>query len=145
VTTGEEDEYTVHTVKAKLLVIDGSSENWKERGTGTLRINTKKTDGNTATPLVMRADSVFRVILNVPLFAGMKVWIMQEKFVRFAGFETVEPSESAEKKDETVGSTKLVNYALKVTVNVCVDKYNVSVANIPSSLGGQLKLSTGSL
>jgi len=133
-TTGEEDEYTVHTVKAKLLVIDGSSENWKERGTGTLRINTKKTNGNTAARLVMRADSVFRVILNVPLFAGMKVWIMQEKFVRFAGFETVEPSESAEKKDETVGSTKLVNYALKVgSSSSAQDLYDMIIAHLPRS------------
>jgi Ran-binding protein 3 len=119
VTTGEEDEYTVHTVKAKLLVIDGKSDNWKERGTGTLRINTKKTNGTSATRLLMRADSVFRVILNVPLFSGMKVWIMQEKFVRFAAFEQAEPSE--EKKDDessALGSRKLVNYAVKVMFTV---------------------------
>lgn len=64
----------------------------------------------------MRADSVFRVIMNIPLFVGMKVWIMQEKFVRFAAFETVESVEGGDKKDDTAasGSTKLVNYALKV-------------------------------
>lgn len=116
VTTGEEDEYTVHSVKAKLLVIDGKSDNWKERGTGTLRINTKKTDGTSATRLIMRADSVFRVILNVPLFPGMKVWIMQEKFVRFAAFEQADPSEDKKKDDDSsaLGSRKLVNYAVKV-------------------------------
>ncbi|KAH8553415.1 hypothetical protein BGW37DRAFT_555485 [Umbelopsis sp. PMI_123] len=136
ITTGEEDEYTVHTVKAKLLVMDGNSDNWKERGTGNLRINTKKTNGHSATRLVMRADSVFRVILNVPLFAGMKIWIMQEKFVRFAAFETVEPTEGGDKKDEaaTSGSTKLVNYALKVgSATSAQDLYDMIIAHLPRS------------
>ncbi|KAM3588698.1 hypothetical protein VKS41_001138 [Umbelopsis sp. WA50703] len=134
-TTGEEDEYTVHTVKAKLLVIDGKSDNWKERGTGTLRINTKKTNGTSATRLLMRADSVFRVILNVPLFSGMKVWIMQEKFVRFAAFEQAEPSE--EKKDDessALGSRKLVNYAVKVaSPSSAQDLYDMIIAHVPRS------------
>ncbi|KAG2186686.1 hypothetical protein INT44_002912 [Umbelopsis vinacea] len=136
ITTGEEDEYTVHTIKAKLLVMDGSSDSWKERGTGTLRINTKKTHGNSATRLVMRADSVFRVILNVPLFVGMKVWIMQEKFVRFAAFETVESVEGGEKKDDAAasGSTKLVNYALKVgSTSSAQDLYDMIIAHLPRS------------
>jgi RanBP1 domain len=150
VTTGEEDEYTVHTVKAKLLVMDGKSDNWKERGTGTLRINTKKTHGNSSTRLVMRADSVFRVILNVPLFVGMKVWIMQEKFVRFAAFETVESVESGDKKDDaaTSGSTKLVNYALKVKIIhwlVCLNGMDIISDNAVSNTGGQRKLCTRSL
>lgn len=146
-TTGEEDEYTVHTVKAKLLVIDGSSDNWKERGTGTLRINTKKTNGNSATRLVMRADSVFRVILNVPLFVGMKVWIMQEKFVRFASFESVESHEQGDKKDEasTLGSTKLVNYAVKVSKCDYVHMDALSGIDWLHFTGGQPKRSTRSL
>ncbi|KAI8576063.1 hypothetical protein K450DRAFT_258709 [Umbelopsis ramanniana AG] len=136
ITTGEEDEYTVHTVKAKLLVMDGTSDSWKERGTGTLRINTKKTHGNSATRLVMRADSVFRVILNVPLFVGMKVWIMQEKFVRFAAFESVESVEVGDKKDDAAasGSTKLVNYALKVgSTSSAQDLYDMIIAHLPRS------------
>lgn len=49
---------------------------------------------------------------------------MQEKFVRFAAFETVESVEVGDKKDDTAasGSTKLVNYALKVrssTLGIC--------------------------
>ncbi|KAG2175667.1 hypothetical protein INT43_001314 [Umbelopsis isabellina] len=134
-TTGEEDEYTVHSVKAKLLVIDGKSENWKERGTGTLRINTKKTNGTSATRLIMRADSVFRVILNVPLFPGMKVWIMQEKFVRFAAFEQADPSEDKKNDDSSaLGSRKLVNYAVKVASSSSAqDLYDMIIAHLPRS------------
>jgi Ran-binding protein 3 len=130
--------------------MDGNSDNWKERGTGNLRINTKKTNGHSATRLVMRADSVFRVILNVPLFAGMKIWIMQEKFVRFAAFETVEPTEGGDKKDEaaTSGSTKLVNYALKVGIHLFA-WFSLFYADMPNNtflnLGGQRNLCTGSL
>ncbi|KAI8097284.1 putative death-receptor fusion protein-domain-containing protein [Halteromyces radiatus] len=90
--TGEEDENTVYQTKAKLLVLDTTSNNWKERGSGTFRINVKDVEisGTTSSQarLVMRADSVYRLILNLLLFAEMKVFIMQDRFVRFAGFES---------------------------------------------------------
>lgn len=35
----------------------------------------------------MRADGVFRVILNAPLFAGMSCELAQEKFVRIIAVE----------------------------------------------------------
>ncbi|KAL0078458.1 hypothetical protein J3Q64DRAFT_1766441 [Phycomyces blakesleeanus] len=110
VKTGEEDERTVYQTKAKLLALDTQSGNWKERGSGTLHINMKDTNRIGAqqhTRLVMRADSVYRVILNLALFPGMKVFIMQEKFVRFAGFET-------ETKENGETEAVLVNYALRV-------------------------------
>ncbi|ORX55178.1 PH domain-like protein [Hesseltinella vesiculosa] len=110
VVTGEEDEDTIYQTKAKLLVLDGS--NWKERGTGTLRINCK---GSAHTRLVMRADSVFRLILNLSLFAEMKVFIMQERFVRFAAFEPVTNEDGS-------SETKLVNYALKCPNRVAAEE-----------------------
>lgn len=74
-----------------------------------MRINMKEEGhSKTQTRLVMRADSVFRVILNLLLFEGMKVFIMQDKFVRFAGFET-------ETKEDGTSETKMVNYALKLS------------------------------
>lgn len=42
VATGEEHEMTVHSIRAKLYIMshEGSKEGaWKERGTGTLRVN----------------------------------------------------------------------------------------------------------
>ncbi|KAI9018022.1 hypothetical protein CLU79DRAFT_761256 [Phycomyces nitens] len=111
VKTGEEDEKTVYQTKAKLLALDTQSGNWKERGSGTLHINMKNTNqnGECRTRLVMRADSVYRVILNLALFPGMKAFIMQEKFVRFAGFET-------ETKENGETEAVLVNYALRVSM-----------------------------
>ncbi|KAK4519762.1 DNA repair helicase RAD25 [Mucor velutinosus] len=110
VTTGEEDEDTIYQTKAKLLVLDTTSGNWKERGVGTFRINMKEEEAKKVlqTRLVMRTDSVYRVILNLLLFQGMKVFIMQDKFVRFAGFET-------EVKEDGTSETKLVSFALKLS------------------------------
>lgn len=106
VKTGEEDEDTIYQTKAKLLVLDTATSNWKERGVGTFRINhNEETD---QARLVMRTDSVYRLILNLKLFKGMKVFIMQDKFVRFAGFE-------AEVKEDNTSETKLINFALKLS------------------------------
>lgn len=105
VTTGEEDEDTIYQTKGKLLVLDTTTGNWKERGVGTFRINMKEEDKKLQTRLVMRTDSVFRVILNLLLFEGMKVFIMQDKFVRFSGFE----------KQDDNSETKLVSYALRLS------------------------------
>ncbi|CAO3590065.1 unnamed protein product [Absidia cylindrospora] len=111
VKTGEEDEDTVYQTKAKLLVLDTTTNNWKERGAGTFRINVKEVETTeqttTQSRLVMRADSVYRLILNLLLFTEMKVFIMQDRFVRFAGFES-------ETKEDGTNNPKLVNYALKV-------------------------------
>jgi hypothetical protein len=108
VKTGEEDEQTVYQHKAKLLVLDTKSNHWKERGSGTFRINVK--NATSQARLVMRTDSVYRLILNLLLFPEIKVFLMQERFVRFAGFES-------ETKEDGSLETKLVNYALKVNEN----------------------------
>ncbi|CEP08347.1 hypothetical protein [Parasitella parasitica] len=115
--TGEEDEDTIYQIKGKLLVLDTASGNWKERGVGTFRINVKEEEEDDEqegekstklqTRLVMRTDSVYRVILNLQLFPGMKVFIMQDRFVRFAGFET-------DVDQDGVPATKLVSFALKL-------------------------------
>ncbi|SNX85784.1 related to YRB2 - Ran-GTPase-binding protein involved in nuclear protein export [Melanopsichium pennsylvanicum] len=88
--TGEEDEESIHSIRAKLYTM-AEDQSWKERGTGTLRVNVPKQslDKRTAR-LVMRADGVLRVILNVSLFKGMKCEL-QEKFVRIIAFEEAKP------------------------------------------------------
>ncbi|PWN29445.1 hypothetical protein BDZ90DRAFT_258365 [Jaminaea rosea] len=115
--TGEEGERTIHSVRAKLYTMtkEGSKDGtWKERGTGTLRVNVPKdlyyqqrsqqypqlgkyprpsvsasggSGGASAARLVMRAEGVLRLILNVRLFPGMGVELAQEKFVRFVALE----------------------------------------------------------
>lgn len=118
--TGEEGERTIHSVRAKLYTMtkEGSKDGtWKERGTGTLRVNVPKelyyqqrsqqypqlgkyprpsvsasggSGGASAARLVMRAEGVLRLILNVRLFPGMGVELAQEKFVRFVALESGE-------------------------------------------------------
>ncbi|RHZ59075.1 hypothetical protein Glove_365g290 [Diversispora epigaea] len=84
VLTGEENENTRHSIRAKLYCLDGQT--WKERGVGTLKLNYPNNNENSPR-LVMRADNVLRVILNVSLFHGMHIERSQEKFVRLFAFE----------------------------------------------------------
>lgn len=82
--TGEEDEDTVYQIRAKLYVMDGSA--WKERGTGALRVNVDKKRKDSAPRLVMRAEGVLRVILNVAMFSGMHIELT-DKYVRTVVYE----------------------------------------------------------
>lgn len=85
--TGEEDERTIFQTRAKLFTMD-EHLTWKERGTGQLKVNVRRIDGM-GTRLVMRAEGVFRVILNVKLFKGMKCeYGPDPKFVKLAAFES---------------------------------------------------------
>ncbi|KAL5047279.1 hypothetical protein BDW71DRAFT_197015 [Aspergillus fruticulosus] len=72
--TGEEEEKTYFSCKAKLFHF--SNREWRERGLGTFKVNVKVTGGvedKKGARMIMRADGVGRVMLNTPLFKGMKV------------------------------------------------------------------------
>ena len=43
VLTGEEEDETIHSVRGKLFVLSEQNQ-WKERGTGLLRLNRRKAD-----------------------------------------------------------------------------------------------------
>lgn len=75
-----------------------ADQSWKERGTGTLRVNVPKGGRRASARIVMRADGILRVILNVHLFKGMKCELA-EKFIRIVAFEDNKP----------------VHYAIKVS------------------------------
>lgn len=45
--TGEEDEETVYQVRGKLYALSPQNQ-WKERGTGTLKLNLRREDGTGA-------------------------------------------------------------------------------------------------
>lgn len=96
--TGEETEATVHSIRAKLFV--ARKEGWKERGVGQVRINIAKEEKMLAPRLVMRADAVFKLLLNAPLFPGMEVQgsgdnsdegLSSDRFVRMVVFEESKP------------------------------------------------------
>lgn len=101
-TTGEEDDETIHQVRGKLFSLHGST--WKERGTGLLKLNVKVEDGTGARlrmfyliafldpyslkAIVMRKDATYTLLLNVTLFHGMKVSLAQDpRYIRFSAIE----------------------------------------------------------
>ncbi|KAI9458427.1 hypothetical protein BJY52DRAFT_430544 [Lactarius psammicola] len=83
VLTGEEEDETIHSVRGKLFVLSEQNQ-WKERGTGLLRLNRRRVDHSGAR-LVMRKDAVYAVLLNVTLFRGMSCSIAQDpRYLRFS-------------------------------------------------------------
>ncbi|KAG2365127.1 hypothetical protein BDR07DRAFT_1399927 [Suillus spraguei] len=86
VVTGEEDEETIHHVRAKLYALCPQNQ-WKERGTGLLKLNVRRSDGGGAR-LLMRKEAVYTVILNVTLFPGMKCFMAQDpRYIRLSVIE----------------------------------------------------------
>lgn len=70
VETGEEEEETAFTCKAKLF--NFSNKEWKERGIGTFKVNVRRgPNGKRSGRMIMRADGAGRVMLNSPIFKGM--------------------------------------------------------------------------
>jgi Ran-binding protein 3 len=80
--TGEEDETTAFTSRAKLYNFtfvgegekEGKKKEWRERGLGVLRLNVKEgEDGEKPKArLLMRADGSHRVVLNTPVTKEIK-------------------------------------------------------------------------
>jgi Ran-binding protein 3 len=76
VETGEEEEETMFSCRAKLFHFE---KEWKERGVGTIKLNVHyaiNEDPEEAPEqkarLIMRTDGVHRVVLNTPVFKGMR-------------------------------------------------------------------------
>ncbi|KAN0132812.1 hypothetical protein V8E53_009483 [Lactarius tabidus] len=88
VLTGEEEDETIHSVRGKLFVLSEQNQ-WKERGTGLLRLNRRRVDHSGAR-LVMRKEAVYAVLLNVTLFRGMSCSIAQDP--RYLRFSVLTPS-----------------------------------------------------
>ncbi|KAH9832541.1 uncharacterized protein C8Q71DRAFT_776937 [Rhodofomes roseus] len=85
--TGEEDEETMYQVRGKLYALSAQNQ-WKERGTGMLKLNVRREDG-TGARLIMRKEAVYTVLLNATLFKGMKCFIAQDpRYIRFSVFES---------------------------------------------------------
>ncbi|KAG2373003.1 hypothetical protein C9374_012946 [Naegleria lovaniensis] len=84
--SGEENEKLLGEYKAAKLyrsvTVDGKST-WQQRGVGTLKINLNKNDEKDAR-LVIRADSVLKLILNAKVFKGMKFSPFQEQSIIFS-------------------------------------------------------------
>ncbi|KAJ2707102.1 hypothetical protein FB645_001078 [Coemansia sp. IMI 203386] len=114
VRTFEEDETCLFSTKARLFELAGG--NWKERGNGQFKVN-KHTD-NGRRRMVMRTDLTFRLILNAPLFSGMKA-ACERRFVRFTCFDAE--------------STTPTNFALRFPTDAAaLSAYQGIVENVPA-------------
>ncbi|GAA5857027.1 hypothetical protein JCM8547_007923 [Rhodosporidiobolus lusitaniae] len=91
--TGEEGEEVVHQVRCKMFVMEAGQ--WKERGTGPIRVNESRKEGGEGGKgsgrLVMRADATHRLLLNAPLFREFSIEVSNDKYVRFTVIEGSEP------------------------------------------------------
>lgn len=87
--TGEEDEKSIFSVRAKIFELDltNISEGWKERGVGPLHLNESIKDPNQIR-LVMRSQGLLRVVLNMRiasetvLMKGLEASLSPGKFLR---------------------------------------------------------------
>jgi len=115
VLTGEEEDETIHSVRGKLYMLSEQNQ-WKERGTGLLRLNRRRDDRSGAR-LVMRKDAVYAVLLNVTLFRGMSCAIAQDpRYLRFS----------------VLASSGTIHYNLRVgSAQAAVDLLKAINDNIP--------------
>lgn len=78
--TGEENEETKFSARAKLFEFDVSVKEWRERGVGTIKVNEDQVTG--AARMLMRSEGVLRVLLNTPLSRGLQYYSVQDRGVR---------------------------------------------------------------
>ncbi|XP_074285557.1 ran-binding protein 1 homolog b [Silene latifolia] len=71
VTTGEEDEDPILDLKSKLYRFDKEGNQWKERGSGTVKFLKHKETGKVR--LVMRQSKTLKICANHLIIAGMTV------------------------------------------------------------------------
>ncbi|KAJ2428616.1 hypothetical protein GGF41_001323 [Coemansia sp. RSA 2531] len=111
VRTFEEDETCLFSTKAKLFELQDAT--WKERGGGQFKINSKIEQPDKCR-LLMRTDLTFRLILNVPLFHGLKA-VCERRFVRFTCFDV-------ESKLPITYVLRFATDALAADAYVCISK-----------------------
>ncbi|PJF18629.1 Ran-specific GTPase-activating protein 2 [Paramicrosporidium saccamoebae] len=87
--TGEEGEAMKFSGRAKLYEFDAVNKEWKDRGLGILKINEDFETG--AGRMLMRAEGVLRVLLNVRLFSGMTYAPVPDRSVRFVALVDSKP------------------------------------------------------
>ncbi|KAL9939676.1 hypothetical protein V8E36_001493 [Tilletia maclaganii] len=69
--TNEEDEEVLYKIRAKLFRFEKDTKEWKERGTGDVRLLQNKATGKVR--LVMRRDKTLKVCANHYITADMKL------------------------------------------------------------------------
>ena len=84
VITGEEEDATVLSLHAKLFKFENTKD-WKEKGTGNLRLNMNKQTNKYR--LIMRTDGTMKLILNMLLFPKMSTKKQNDKSLVITGLD----------------------------------------------------------
>lgn len=88
-TTGEENETTKFSSRAKLFEFDTVLREWKERGIGIVKINEDQITGDAR--ILMRSEGVLRVLINARLFHGMQFAGVPDRSVRLVNLSEGKP------------------------------------------------------
>uniref|UniRef100_T1FY59 RanBD1 domain-containing protein n=1 Tax=Helobdella robusta TaxID=6412 RepID=T1FY59_HELRO len=88
VLTGEENEFNILQLNAKLYLFDKETQNWLERGRGLLRLNDMMIDSSDRN--IMRAQGSLRVILNIKLWSGMLLDRASQKSIKISAVDAEE-------------------------------------------------------
>lgn len=107
VKSGEENEENLYQIKAKVyqMELEDSKMGWKERGFGIIKINKFKEPVSElyTSRIVMRQNGNFKLILNIPIVKGFKVFkgipssLSADKFIRLQMIENGKPIQYAVK------------------------------------------------
>lgn len=120
--TGEEDDLTIFQTRAKLYTQDETFA-YKERGTGLLKVNVRRSDGEGAR-IVMRAEGVLRLILNMSLYPGLICELGPDpKFIKVAEITTRERRLHAIKVGNAKLAQELYDHLMENTPN---DKHRLT-------------------
>lgn len=82
VKTGEEDEEAAFKQRCKLYRFDSNTKEWKEKGTGEIKL-LKHKENTGMYRLLMRRDQVLKLCLNHRITPDLKFEIFQDKQVRW--------------------------------------------------------------
>lgn len=120
INTGEENEQCKFSARVKLFELALMKESakttvmeWKEKGSGTVRVNEEPESGSSR--IIVRAEGVLRVLINVRLFKGMRFEIVQHRSVRFAAIDDKNTTSHYILRFKTV--EEACNFLLECTVH----------------------------
>ncbi|EPB72857.1 RanBP1 domain protein [Ancylostoma ceylanicum] len=117
VVTGEEDEKVLFEERCKLYRYSDETKEWKERGTGTMKVLENTTTNKCR--IVMRREQVHKVCANHQLLPGMTIQVMprQEKAMMWYCEDFSEEQKSHEKLSARFASVEVANKFKEVFEN----------------------------
>jgi len=82
----EDDKEKQKPKEDKAKTEEGAKMSFQERGTGELNVLTREKDGKHTSRLLLRANQTHRLVLNAPIYQGIKA-TLEEKFVRMVSMD----------------------------------------------------------